>query len=145
MEYWQLAGGGLEAYHLPESIFKIDNAPHEWLFPRMSAIVHHGGAGTTGAALKAGKPMTICPFIADQPFWGECIHALGVGPKPIPQKKLSVPKLSNALHEMSHNATMHKCASKIGQLIQNENGIKNSVEAIDDVLQRRWHNTAFNQ
>lgn len=128
--------GGLEAHHLPESILKIDNAPHEWLFPRMSAIVHHGGAGTTGAALRAGKPMTICPFMADQPFWGNCIHALGVGPKPIPQKKLSVRKLASAFHEMSHNVTMSRRAKEIGELIQDENGIKNTVEVIEDVLQR---------
>jgi sterol 3beta-glucosyltransferase len=127
--------GGLEAYHLPENILKIDNAPHEWLFPRMSAIVHHGGAGTTGAALRAGKPMTICPFMADQPFWGECIHTLGVGPKPIPQKKLSVNKLTSALDEMSHNATMRKSAKNIGLLIQGENGIKDTVRFIEDVLQ----------
>jgi len=67
--------------------------------------------------------MTICPFIADQPFWGECIHTLGVGPKPIPQKKLSVNKLTSALLEMSHNTTMRKRAFKMGQLIQDENGI----------------------
>lgn len=137
--------GGLEAYHLPESILKIDNAPHEWLFPRMSAFVHHGGAGTTGAALRAGKPMTICPFIADQPFWGECIHVLGLGPKPIPHKKLSVSNLTSALHEMSHNATMRKRAKKLGKLIQDENGIKNTVGVVEDVLQQHRHNAVYNQ
>jgi len=128
--------GGLEAYQLPKNILKIDSAPHEWLFPRMSAIVHHGGAGTTGAALRAGKPMTICPFMADQPFWGACIHALGAGPKPIPQKKISVRRLTSAFHEMSHNATMRRRAKEIGQLIQDENSIKNTVEVIEDVFKR---------
>lgn len=126
--------GGLEACHLPGNILKIDNAPHEWLFPRMSVIVHHGGAGTTGAALRAGKPMVICPFIADQPFWGECIHALGVGPKPIPHKRLSVSKLTSALLEMSHNATIRRRAKILGQLIQDESGIKDTVGVIEDIL-----------
>jgi len=137
--------GGLEAYHLPENILKIDNAPHEWLFPRMAGIVHHGGAGTTGAALRAGKPMIICPFMADQPFWGECIHRLGVGPKPIPQKKLSVKKFTRALHEMTLNKTMQTRAKNIGQLIENENGIKDTVKVIEDVLQRHRHNAVSNQ
>jgi sterol 3beta-glucosyltransferase len=137
--------GGLETYNLPESIMKIDHAPHDWLFPRMSAIVHHGGAGTTSAVLRAGKPMTICPFIADQPFWGECIYGLGVGPKPIPHKKLTVEKLVSALHEMTHNATMRKRAKMIGQLIQDENGIKDTVGVIEDVLQRHRHNAAYNK
>lgn len=131
--------GGLEAYQLPADILKIDSAPHEWLFPRMSAIVHHGGAGTTGAALRAGKPMTICPFMADQPFWGECIHALGIGPKPIAQKGLSVSKLTIALNEMSHNATMQKRAKKTGALIQDEDGIKNTVKVIEDVFQQQLY------
>jgi len=136
--------GGLEAYHLPENILKIDNAPHEWLFPRMAGIVHHGGAGTTGAALRAGKPMIICPFMADQPFWGECIHSVGVGPKPIPQKKLSV-KFTRALHEMTLNKTMQTRAKNIGQLIESENGIKDTVKVIEDVLQRHRHNAVSNQ
>ncbi len=84
--------------------------------------------------------MTICPFMADQPFWGECIHTLGLGPRPIPQKKLSVSKLARALHEMSHNKMMRNRASKIGQLIQDENGLKDTVGVIEDILQRHRHN-----
>lgn len=128
--------GGLEADDLPEHILKIDNAPHEWLFPRMSAIVHHGGAGTTAAALRAGRPMLICPFIADQPFWGECIHRLGAGPKPIPQKKLIVNRLAGALHDMSHNPAIRGRAKDLGRLIRDENGIKDTVAAIEEVLRR---------
>ena len=44
--------------------------PHSWLFPRMAAVVHHGGVGTTAAGLAAGVPSIITPFFADQPFWG---------------------------------------------------------------------------
>src|SRR5690606_20447509 len=80
--------GGIEAANLPESVFPIESAPHDWLFPRVAAVVHHGGAGTTAAGLRVGKPTVVCPFFGDQPFWGRRIFELGVGPEPIPQKKL---------------------------------------------------------
>jgi sterol 3beta-glucosyltransferase len=80
--------GGLKATDLPGNIFMLEQAPHEWLFPQVSAVVHHGGAGTTAAGLRAGKPTVIVPLIADQPFWGNVIYRLGVGPQPIPQKSL---------------------------------------------------------
>lgn len=128
--------GGLEAEDLPEHILKIEDAPHEWLFPRTAAMVHHGGAGTTGAALRAGKPMTICPFIADQPFWGDHIHALGVGPKAIPQKKLTVQKLTRALQDMMHDTSMRDRAEELGRVIRDENGVESSVELIEGIFQR---------
>lgn len=62
--------GGLSAETLPDTIFKLQAAPHDWLFDHVSAVVHHGGAGTTAAGLRAGRPTVICPFFGDQPFWG---------------------------------------------------------------------------
>lgn len=79
--------GGLEANNLPNTIFKIDKAPHDWLFPHMAAVVHHGGAGTTAAGLRAGCSAVVCPFFGDQPFWGQHVYKLGAGSKPIHQKK----------------------------------------------------------
>ena len=69
---------------LPDQVLHIENAPHDWLFPKMSAVVHHGGAGTTGAGLRAGRPTLICPFLGDRPFWGHQVHLLGAGPDPLP-------------------------------------------------------------
>ncbi len=89
--------GGLHASDLPDSVFMLDQAPHDWLFPQVAAVVHHGGAGTTAAALRAGKPQVICPFIADQPFWGQRVAGLGVGVPPIPQKRLSADALAAAI------------------------------------------------
>ena len=89
--------GGLDASDLPENLIKIGSAPHEWLFPRVSAVVHHGGAGTTAAGLRAGRPTVVCPFMIDQPYWGDRVHSLGVGSKPIPQKKLTADKLAQAI------------------------------------------------
>ena len=123
--------GGLEASQLPDTIFKLDQAPHDWLFPRVSAVVHHGGAGTTAAGLRAGRPTIICPFFGDQPFWGQRVHALGVGPTPIPQKKLTVKALSQAIREVTSNTDMRQKAEALGESIRAEDGIGNAIAVIE--------------
>lgn len=125
--------GGLSPDDLPETIFKVDNVPHDWLFPRMAAVVHHGGAGTTAAGLRAGRPTVICPFIVDQPFWGARVRALGVGSEPIPQKQLSAEKLAAAIREVSSSATMRQKAAALGEKIRQEDGIATAVEIIERV------------
>ena len=79
--------GGLRQSDLPGSVFMVNSIPHSWLFPRVAAVIHHGGAGTTGAGLRAGVPSIVVPFHGDQPFWGRCIAELGVGPVPIPRSR----------------------------------------------------------
>lgn|GEM_PF-176245 len=76
--------GGLAA---TDNVFVLESAPHSWLFPRMAAVVHHGGAGTTAEGLRAGVPAVVVPFAFDQPFWGARLQALGVGPAPIPLQR----------------------------------------------------------
>ncbi|MEO0683769.1 MAG: glycosyltransferase, partial [Cyanobacteria bacterium J06649_11] len=125
--------GGLDAGNLPETIFKIDKAPHSWLFPRVSAVVHHGGAGTTAAGLRAGKPTIICPFLVDQFYWGEQVYALGVGSKAIPQKKLTANKLAEAILEVTTNKVIRQNAETLGQKIREEDGIKNAIAIIESV------------
>jgi UDP:flavonoid glycosyltransferase YjiC (YdhE family) len=85
--------GGVETQDLPDTVFRVESVPHEWLFPRMSAIIHHGGAGTTVAAAKAGVPSMIIPFLGDQFFWGRRIAEAGIGPGPIPMRELTVDRL----------------------------------------------------
>jgi hypothetical protein len=68
----------------PDKACLIGNYPHDKLFGRVAAVVHHGGAGTTAAGLVAGKPTFICPFFGDQHFWGEMVHKSGLGPAPCP-------------------------------------------------------------
>ena len=63
--------GGLDGAELPANMFMLDSVPHAWLFPRVSAVVHHGGSGTTGAGLRAGVPSVIVPHMGDQPFWAQ--------------------------------------------------------------------------
>jgi UDP:flavonoid glycosyltransferase YjiC (YdhE family) len=115
----------------------IDSIPHTWLFPRVSAVVHHGGASTTAAGLKAGVPSAIIPFFGDQPFWGQRIADLGVGSKPIPRKKLTVERLANAIHEVVTNEEMRQHAANLGKQIQTENGIESAVEIINQLAKRR--------
>lgn len=121
--------GGLAAAS-NENVFALKEAPHSWLFPRMAAVVHHGGAGTTGEGLRAGKPSLICPFFGDQPFWGGRVAALGVGPTPISQKALTAEKLAAALRTLTTDAEMQRRAAELGQKICAEDGVARAVEVI---------------
>jgi sterol 3beta-glucosyltransferase len=123
--------GGLKTESLPDSVLKIDQAPHEWLFPRMAAIVHHGGAGTTAAALRAGKPSIIVPFFGDQPFWAKRVHEIGAGARPIPQKKLTRENLGDALLTVTGSAEMRRTAEQLGQQIRSEDGVGAAVAFIE--------------
>ncbi len=123
--------GGLEKEQLPESVFMTASVPHTWLFPRMAAVVHHGGVGTTAAGLAAGVPSIIVPFFADQPFWGQRVHQLGVGPKPIPRKRLTVDNLTEALRRAISDGEMRKKAAQLGERIRAENGIAQAVAVIE--------------
>ena len=123
--------GGLNADQLPETIHKIDMAPHDWLFPRMAAVVHHGGAGTTAAALRAGRPSLVCPFAMDQPFWGRRVNALGAGPAPIKQRALAVDTLAPALRELVDREDYRKNAEIIGEKLRAEDGLGNAVQFIE--------------
>lgn len=115
---------------LPKNVFLIKNTPHRWLFPQMAAIVHHGGAGTTGAALSAGVPSLIIPHFGDQYYWGRRVAELGVGPEPIERKKLSAERLVAALSTALHDSGMREQAASLGAKISAENGVGKAVEVI---------------
>ncbi|CAN6724991.1 unnamed protein product [Malus baccata var. baccata] len=111
-----------------DSVYLVDNCPHDWLFKRCSAVVHHGGAGTTAAGLKAACPTTIIPFFGDQPFWGERVHARGVGPAPIPVEEFSLDKLVDAIRFML-DPKVKECAVDIAKAMDNEDGVTGAVKA----------------
>lgn len=122
--------GGLAAADVPETVHVIPSAPHDWLFERVAAVVHHGGAGTTAAGLRAGRPTVICPFIADQPFWGRIVHDAGLGPAPIPQKRLTVERLAAAIAAAAGDAGMAERAARMGARIRAEDGVGVAVGVV---------------
>ena len=126
--------GGLRVKIASEQVFVLDAAPHSWLFPRMAAVVHHGGAGTTAEGLRAGVPAVIIPYILDQPFWGARIKKLGIGPEPIPHKQLNPDRLANAIRIAVSDPAMQQRAKSYGKAIRAENGIRNAVNLVQSYL-----------
>ncbi len=117
-------------------IFQIDSVPYGWLFQRMAAVVHHGGAGTTGVGLEAGVPNIVVPFTSDQPFWGHRVYALGVGPKPIPAQRLSAKRLAEAMVAAVNDEEMRKRAKVMGEKIRAEGGVSRAVELVQGYAER---------
>lgn len=131
-----LHGGwaGLGSGELPPAIFPLDAAPHEWLFPRLAAVVHHGGAGTTAAGLRAGIPTVTVPHLGDQPFWGRRVAELGAGPRPIPKGRLTAERLAAAIRQAVDDPVMRQRAGALGAAIRAEDGIATAVTQIERVL-----------
>lgn len=123
--------GGLGHKDLPSNVHMIEYAPYEWLFPRMAAIVHHGGSGTTGFALRAGIPSLIVPFAFDQFYWGNRIAKLGVGPNPVQYRTLNADRLSAALNIAINDSQMRKRAAKLGAKIGEEDGVTTAVTILE--------------
>jgi UDP:flavonoid glycosyltransferase YjiC (YdhE family) len=128
--------GGLADRDPSERLLLVRDAPHEWLFPRVRAVVHHGGAGTTGAGLRAGKPTVVCPFGLDQPFWGKVVRKLGVGPEPLPQSELTARSLGEAVREAASREDWRESARAIGRKIRREDGVREAVRFIRRYIMR---------
>nr|WP_055501208.1 glycosyltransferase [Nonomuraea pusilla] len=125
--------GGIQATDLPDTVHQLDQAPHDWLFPRMAAIVHHGGSGTTGAALAAGRPQVVCPFVADQPFWAARAHAAGVAVPPQPQRRLTPDTLAAAIRLAATDPGMAAAAADLGRRIRAEDGTGRAVTILESL------------
>lgn len=115
---------------LPSSVAMVDEAPHTWLFPRMGAVVHHGGAGTTGAGLCAGVPSIIVPHLFDQAFWGARVAALGAGPLPVPRAQLTAERLAEAITAAVERPQLRAGATAVGEMIQAERGVANAIDSL---------------
>lgn len=112
-------------------ILHLQHAPHSWLFPRMAAAVHHGGAGTTGAAAAAGIPSVVIPFYGDQPFWAQCLSEQGVAPPALRREGLDAATLAEALREAG-DPRMRARAHALGERIRAEDGIATAIAQLVD-------------
>lgn len=131
-----LSGWGGLADAGGDDVFVTTEAPHDWLFPQMSAVVHHGGAGTTGAAFSAGVPAVVVPFAVDQPFWASRVVALGTGPAPIPRKRLTDAALGDALRSATTDPAMRERAADLGAAIRAEDGVVRAARHLERVRAR---------
>jgi UDP:flavonoid glycosyltransferase YjiC (YdhE family) len=123
--------GGLGDGPLPEHAYRIEYAPYDWLFRRMSAVVHHGGSGTTALALRSGVPSLVVPFLFDQFFWGRRVAELGVGPEPVPYRRLAVGRLAEAINEAVGDGEMRRRAGMLGAKLRSEDGVAGAVEVVE--------------
>ena len=134
------AGLSVDAVELRDDLFVLHATPHSWLFPRMAAVVHHGGAGTTGAALQAGVPQFIIPHFADQPYWGRRTFELGVGVRPLARRKLSEASLSEGIRELIQQTEMTRAAQELGTRVAAEDGLSCAVNIFEQWMSKTYGN-----
>jgi UDP:flavonoid glycosyltransferase YjiC (YdhE family) len=127
---------GLGKADVPDDVLVVDDVPHDWLFPRVAAAVHHGGAGTTAASLRAGVPTVIAPSIADHYFWAERVVALGVGPPYLELDRLTADQLAAAIRTATTDQGMRDRARALGERIRAENGVARAVEVVEEYARR---------
>ncbi len=108
----------------------------------MTAVVHHGGAGTTASGLRAGKPSVIVPHLGDQVFWGRRVADLGVGPAPIPKPKLTAARLASAIGQATTDGQMRERAIALGTAIRSEDGVAQAIAQIERVVGRPGEESA---
>ncbi|CAA9399467.1 hypothetical protein AVDCRST_MAG82-122 [uncultured Rubrobacteraceae bacterium] len=133
-----LGGGGEGDATLPDSITKIaGEVPYGWLFRRVAVAVHHGGAGTTAEALRAGVPSVVVPVVPDQAFWGWRVAALGAGPEPIPPRRLTAERLASAILQAASDPDIRRRCKELGKKISAEDGVGRAVEALEEHLGKR--------
>lgn len=136
-----LSGWGKVNQSSSSDLLYLESAPHDWLLPRCKMVVHHGGAGTTSAGLRAGIPNIVVPFTADQPFWGRRVHAIGAGLKPILVKHLTVERLTRAIAEASSPAAGER-AQAARRKIRSEDGVNRAVELVESHV-KNWNEKAI--
>jgi sterol 3beta-glucosyltransferase len=129
--------GGLSAGSLSENVLRVESVPHEWLFPRVAAAVHHGGAGTTAAALRAGVPSVVVSFFADQFFWGNRLYELGAGSRPLSQKNLTAAGLAEAILSVTGSSAVQARCRDLARSISLEKGVATAVAAVERYLNER--------
>ncbi|KAI8821802.1 uncharacterized protein EV422DRAFT_527053 [Fimicolochytrium jonesii] len=140
---WAGLGKGSDATSQDKQTFFIGDCPHDWLFKHVSAVCHHGGAGTLSAGLRCGKPTIVVPFFGDQFFWGAMVHRMKAGPKPIPAKHMNAEKLADAIRQ-ALSPEMIEVAQNIASQMQQENGVRAGVNALHASLPLETMHSDFN-
>lgn len=130
-----LRGTGLDEDDRDDEVLFVDGDPHELLFPRMHAIVHHGGAGTTAQALRSGVPQVVVPFVLDQPFFGRRVLEIGVAGEPVPVPE-ATPELVERSLRQSDAARVRRRAAEVGALVRAEQGVERGADAVELVVSR---------
>ncbi|MEZ5288652.1 MAG: glycosyltransferase [Vicinamibacterales bacterium] len=126
------AWGGLAVDELPDHVFVSRGVPYDWLLPRVKALVHHGGSGTTAIALRVGVPQVVTPFGYDQTFWGGRVHRLGVAPPPLQAATMTADELAGAMRRAATPEVARR-AQEVGAMIRSERGIEQAVALIERV------------
>lgn len=124
---------GVDVARLPANILAIGDTPHDWLFPRTSLVVHHGGSGTTHSAARAGVPSVAVPFAGDQPFWAGRLHALGVAPAPVSRKAGFGKRLAAAIAQ-AEGQNLRTRAADVGRRMAAEDGLADGASAIEALM-----------
>lgn len=126
---------GFSRFELPpaEDLYVADYAPHGWLFPRVSAAIHHGGAGTSTAACRAGVPSIVVPHLLDQFGWARLLHRKGLAPRPIPRTRLHAENLARAIRQVYENRSFTESAQKAASTIASEPGVSLAAELLEAI------------
>ncbi|MEU2283716.1 glycosyltransferase [Streptomyces sp. NPDC013178] len=130
----QAGWAGLRVQH--DDVLTVGEVPHQWLFPRTAAVVHHAGAGTTAAALRAGVPAVAVPIFNDQPFWSERLRRLGVSGGTVPFAELTTDRLAEAIGRAVHNPAHRHRARRIAAHIAAEDGAARAAELLTELAER---------
>ncbi|OQV08036.1 hypothetical protein CLAIMM_12365 isoform 2 [Cladophialophora immunda] len=127
-------GLGADRLRIPDGVFMLGSVPHDWLFKHVSCVVHHGGAGTTAAGIRAGRPTVVVPFFGDQPFWGATVARAGAGPHPIPHKQLTADKLADAINFCLKPESLQR-AQELASKIATERGSDMGAQSFHQYLE----------
>ncbi|MGW0807677.1 glycosyltransferase [Nonomuraea sp. NPDC002799] len=117
--------------HVSDDVLAVGDVPHDWLFPRLAAVAHHCGSGTTGSGVRAGVPAVAVPVMNDQPLWASRLTALGVAPAAIPFRRLTPARLAAALTTAVTDPAYRQRAQALSARISAEDGAAPVVEAVN--------------
>lgn len=128
---------GLRSDDLQDSVHLVQDVPHDWVLPQVAAVVHHGGSGTTAAAVRSGRPQVVVPHVGDQFYWARRMHELGVAAAPIRRHELDAEVLTAALTRVLSDPSVITLAQDLGAIVAAEDGTALAVELVDGALGAR--------